>query len=125
MKKSKITKLLLFFGLVILFSCSKDNETENSNIISQENFVGLSQAKEIAGVIKFTSKDNNSQVGKNTSSGSAKKKIESIDEVKNENGNTVLYVVNYNGGGYIILSADNRAQPIISYSEESKFVLDD
>jgi len=39
--------VFLIIILLLLFSCSEDHGIENTNIISQENFVELSQAKEV------------------------------------------------------------------------------
>ncbi|MDI9871690.1 C10 family peptidase [Flectobacillus roseus] len=45
--------------------------------------------------------------------------------MKNENGETSFYVVNYKEGGYILLSSDNRIQPVLAYSESGKFTVDE
>jgi len=119
-----MNKWFFILGLLVIFSCSRDNDLGDSTEISQENFVDLSMAKEIGAEISFKSNDSNPQTGKNTSFGTVKKKIKTVDEVKNDNGNTVFYVINYLKGGYIILSADDRAQPIIGFSDGGTFVVD-
>ena len=120
MKHNRISKWLLIFISLILFSCSKDNEQEGSGKTAEENFVGLLMAKEIGSGISFKAKEN-LVTNKSSSDGTQKKNIERIDEVKNVKGKTVFYVINYVEGGYIILSSDNRMQPIIAFSEEGKF----
>ncbi|MDO5969949.1 C10 family peptidase [Flavivirga aquimarina] len=125
----KHTKRSAFFILILLviFSCSKDNELnelENSNINLQENSVELSQVKEIAEEIYFATKTNSSASKGNTVK-SEKRTIEAINEVRNEKGKTSFYVINYNEGGYILLSADKRTQPILGYSESGKFEVDE
>lgn len=124
MRQTKVSKWFFILVLLVIFSCSKENDLGDPTNVSQENFVGLSMAKEIGAEISFKSYGINPQVGKSTSLGTVKKKIKTVDEVKNDNGNTVFYVINYLKGGYIILSADNRAQPIIGFSEEGMFVVD-
>jgi len=121
MKQVKMNKWFFILGLLVIFSCSRDNDLGDSTEISQENFVDLSMAKEIGAEISFKSNDSNPQTVKNTSFGTVKKKIKTVDEVKNDNGNTVFYVINYLKGGYIILSADDRAQPIIGFSDGGTF----
>lgn len=116
-----MNKWFFILGLLVIFSCSRDNDLGDSTEISQENFVDLSMAKEIGAEISFKSNDSNPQTVKNTSFGTVKKKIKTVDEVKNDNGNTVFYVINYLKGGYIILSADDRAQPIIGFSDGGTF----
>ncbi|QOG01919.1 C10 family peptidase [Flavobacterium sp. MDT1-60] len=121
--RKKLTTSLFFLLLVTIFSCSKDNESENLKDVQQENFVDSTLAKEIASEILFKT-ETNSSVSKSTSTNITKKNIESITEVKNDQGNTVFYIINYKAKGYILLSADNREQPIVAFSEDSKFVLD-
>ncbi|WP_026727858.1 C10 family peptidase [Flavobacterium denitrificans] len=124
MKQLKRNKWIFILSLLFLFSCSKDNESDNSSQVSQENFVGLAQAKEIAKDVSFK-KQAESQTRKTNSFGIEKKAIQGINEVTNKKGKTVFYVINYVGGGYIILSSDNRMQPIIAFSEDGKFLLNE
>jgi hypothetical protein len=108
--------------LIFVFSCTQDNEHENSNVLSQENFVELSQVKEIVSGISFTNKcksSNNDDVTITT------KNVESIHEIMNEKGKTSFYVINYIEGGFVILSADKRTKPILAFSEENNFVVDE
>jgi hypothetical protein len=123
MKQAKNNKWLFVLVFLTLFSCSKDNEVSDSKQLTRENFVGLSLAKEIGTGILFK-KTNNSLTNK-TSSGIENKIVQTITEVENEKGNTVFYVINYVNGGYIILSADNRMQPIIAFSETGEFIVDE
>lgn len=44
--------------------------------------------------------------------------------MKNEKGKTSFYVINYDEGGFVLLSADKRVQPIIGYAEEGEFIVD-
>ncbi|MDD3722086.1 MAG: Spi family protease inhibitor [Lutibacter sp.] len=122
----KKTNLSVFFILILLviFSCSKDNELENSNINAQESFVELSQVKKIAEEIYFETKTN-SIAGKSNSTKSTKRTIEDINEVKNEKGKISFYVINYNEGGFILLSADKRTEPILGFSVNGKFDIDE
>lgn len=123
MKQLNKNKWIFVLSLFFLFSCSKDDEFSSSKGMDSENAVGLSMAKEIGSEILFKANKNNPYSGKNNLN--VKKKIETIDEFKNEIGTTVFYVINYVEGGYVILSADNRTQPIIGFSEDNKFVFDD
>lgn len=116
--KTKQSAFLILI-LIAMFSCSKEDPLENSNINVQENFVELAQVKEIANGIYFEAKTN-STTSKGTTSKSTKRTIEAISEVKNE-GKTSFYIINYIEGGFILLSADNRTQPILAYSENGKF----
>jgi len=35
-----------------------------------------------------------------------------------------FYIINYNEGGFVLLSADKRAQPIIGFPENDNFLVD-
>lgn len=118
------TKQLAFLILIAMFSCSKEDQLENSNINAQENFVELSQVKEIANEIYFETKTN-SIAGKSNMVKSEKRTVEAINEVKNEKGKISYYVINYNEGGFILLSSDKRTQPILAYSKNGKFGIDE
>lgn len=126
MKRNNQTKRSAFFILILLaiFSCSKEGELENSNINEQKNFIELSKANEIASGIFFKTKTN-SIASKGTILESSKRTIETINNVKNEEGKISFYIINYDEGGFIILSADKRTQPILGYSENGKFVFDE
>lgn len=125
MKQLKFNKWIVAFVVIILFSCSKDSEYEIlGNNSGQENFVDLSMAKEIGAGISFN-EVSNIKTNKGLSGSIRKKEVENIKEIKNKINKTVFYVINYVGGGYVILSADNRMQPIIAFSEEDKFIAED
>lgn len=122
MKKKQSVILILI--LIALFSCSKEDQIENSNINVQENFVELAQVKEIANGINFETK-NNSTASKGTNIKSSKRTIEAINEVRNEEGKISFYIINYIEGGFILLSADKRTEPILGFSKNGKFVFDE
>jgi hypothetical protein len=124
MKQLKFNKWIVALVAMTLFSCSKDNEQEIMVNSAQENFVDLTVAKKNGADISFKNA-NNSKTNKNSSEGIVKKEIESIKEVKNEKNKAIFYVINYVEGGYIILSADNRMQPIIAFSDNGKFIVDE
>ncbi len=58
MKKLKKAKQLsiLIVALLFTFSCTKDQELEKINSLANENFVELSQARDIASSISFPAK---------------------------------------------------------------------
>ncbi len=125
MKKNYFLKGICLFVLIFIISCSKDSESDVTSINSKnENFIQLAMAKEIAGSVSF--EKNNGATSKSTGFvEQIKKTIKTINEVKNESGNTSFYVINYNEGGFIILSADNRTEPILAFSEEGQFTVNE
>lgn len=126
MKKIKHTNwlVILIFISLFIFSCSKDNDLELTNISTQENFVELSLVKEIANNIPFTSKKESLKKSERNTSFETKT-VESIHESKNKKGKTSFYIINYTEGGFVILSADKRTQPILGVSENTKFIIDE
>jgi len=125
MNKFKKTKQLtvLIFVLLLAFSCSKNNEIENTKLSSvQENFVDLSLTKEIASVISLPELKEGLIL---KSAKTSTKSIKSIDEFKNKGKRTSFYVINYNEGGFIILSADKRTPPILGFSLDNNFDVDE
>ncbi|WP_456086495.1 C10 family peptidase [Parabacteroides sp.] len=116
----KITNLLLICSS--LLSCSNEEkiltfpEMWESGNPTKQSFVSKNTAQEIANIF-FADFQN----GKQTKSS---KSIGSI-ELINSNTNTPLaYVVNYEEGGWAIMSATKDYYPILAYSNESQFVLD-
>ncbi len=125
MKNEKLLKITVIFAFILqlIFSCSIGNETEDY-VSDQKYFVELSMAKEIAGRIPFeTRKGSIAYKGKN--SNSAKKTIKTIHEIKNDKGKTSFYVINYDEGGFLLLSADRRTQPILRFSDYGNFEINE
>lgn len=57
---------------------------------------------------------------------SLSKEIKDVTEVKNEQGNTSFYIVNFkNNNGFVIVSSTQDYMPILAYSEYGKFVFDE
>jgi len=94
------------FLLCFMFSCEDGEINSNSG---HPNFVTLEDAKKIATV----------QAPLNTD-GTAKS-LGSTLEVKPDNRPTSFYIINYEGGGFIILAADKRIDPILAYSKDNPF----
>ena len=49
--------------------------------------------------------------------------IKTID-IYNKNNQDVFYYINFNPTGFIVISADNRIKPILAYSYDNSFLLD-
>lgn len=122
----KLNKFIpcLFLTLLLLISCSKSDElSEITNTVQNENFIKENEALDIARNIRYKigiNKDEKEKKGANLE----KKSIERINSILDENGNTSIYVINYNYGGFLLLSADNRIKPILAFSENNSFPLE-
>ncbi|NOQ27889.1 MAG: hypothetical protein GQ564_21210 [Bacteroidales bacterium] len=120
----KQTKRYLFLMLIALFifSCNEDEEIDlNKSIIQSENFVGIENAKEIGSVFDFSVNNN---TAKSSFEKHKNKKIASINEITDNSDESICYVINYENGGFVIISADKRVYPILAYSESNTFTFD-
>lgn len=113
-KFSQGLKLVALFAMVLsVVCCSKKNVDEQVNVPeSAKNFVSADDAKSLL-----------SEVGALTKSGDNSKfaEIETVTQVGDAEGNAVFYAVNYQGGGFILLSADNRMEPVLAFSDTNTF----
>lgn len=119
-------KLLLLFTFGFLLSCSQeDNNLYESSSIEKETFLVSSDiAKSVA--LSFLGKSNEKKtMGKSTKDvpvpGFENRSIEKIIVIPDENDNPALYLVTFLPKGYIIVSATIKETPILGYSLEAKF----
>lgn len=124
-KNSKLVGMFrkLIFPIVILFfvsSCLEDEPIE-TNAIQDKYYLELSQAKIIAENIYFEKPSKSSNINKGGLSELINRNVREIIEFKNINGINSFYVINYIENGFVILSSDIRVQPILAYSENRNF----
>lgn len=125
--------LLLLLAL-FLISCNEDSDSLESYLIENESvihtaendsttfrksnsefFVTRKKALTVAKNISFESTDlSKERINSN-------KEIKEIFPVPDEKKNIVYYIINYVEGGFVILAADQRIDPILAYSENSYF----
>jgi hypothetical protein len=123
MKKTKKLLLKIFlFSFISLFavlnSCQNDNDSQ-IQIKAELNEISKEKAIEIAKNLILAGKKS-SKFGK----GSENKKIRDIFPVSTKKNELAFYVINYQNGGFVILSADNRNSPILAYSDNTTFEKD-
>lgn len=104
--------------LLLCLFCSCNNNLNSTLDLEKQNneeyFVTIDEVKEIVENLKFRNYPG-------VKSGvQDEKKIKSIEELKDELGNTFCYNAKYNNG-FIILSADRRISPVLAFSEEGVF----
>ncbi|GLB49350.1 C10 family peptidase [Neptunitalea lumnitzerae] len=119
---------LILLLLLLNFSCSDDfnNQPDQSNLQNEDYFVELVEARQIAEEMLFD-KEKPSGKGINDFTVVAEPKtVEMIATIKNESlDKASFYVVNYQEDGFIILSADKRANPILAYADKGSFIIDE
>lgn len=109
-------KLLLYAAIMAsLFACNeKRAELEPQTPPVSPNQISISQANELLGEV-----GNKLQTKSGTNSPLVN--IASIDPINNDQNEPVCFVVSYKGGGFVILSADNRLEPVLAFSEDENF----
>lgn len=123
-----MNKKLMMIGLFLvamLTGCSHDESPEAVDLgqtnVSAE-FVSADEATTIAAAVQFGSTKATTAAGKATTrSAGLNKEVESVTPVPDASGATAFYVINYKGGGFMILSADKRVDPVMAVSETSTF----
>jgi hypothetical protein len=53
------------------------------------------------------------------------KSVKDITPLVGDDGKTYSWVINYKEGGFVVLSADKRMQPVLAYSEDNYFYLNE
>jgi hypothetical protein len=112
----------LFYAVLLcgcVVSC-KDEPDAIRGDVQDENFVDERKIREIMGGAASISRS--SGRGRETL---FSKPIKEVRGVKDEQGKIVFYVINYAPTGFMVMSADNRAAPVLAFSEHDTFVLDE
>lgn len=143
MENPKLLKYFLVFLLAgtILFSCEKETQStvsspENSLVSDTIGYsVSIKEIRTIAEnfpkgrLINGYLKNAISKTGKNSEAakqwgGFAVKEIENVTAVNDDNAEPLFYTINYKEGGFLILAADKRSIPILTYSSTGTFSSD-
>ncbi|MEO8774408.1 MAG: C10 family peptidase [Gelidibacter sp.] len=119
--------MLLIIIVGTVFSCS-DNEIFDDGkktIVNDEFTISKITAENIAdNLFLVNTEENLTDKSLNRSTIKNQKKMKSILEVPDKDKTTALFIINYEGGGFIILAADKRSEPILAFSETNKFDID-
>lgn len=124
--ETNLTKLLsLIIVIVLTTSCEKEVIESNEDVqeIKDEYFVSLDEAQAIASQIRFET-NNTDSFKKGNSIQTSKRRILSSTSFRDNNGLAAGHIINLNGGGFIIISADKRTPALMAFSNKSEFELD-
>jgi len=113
--KTQYFVFISFLFISFFISCTKNSHVESESSKTQKYFV--SENKVLSLLTKKSLKIEKSA----TTSPLREKSIQEVFPVEDEEKNIVYYIINYNNGGFIIVSADERISPILAYSETSDF----
>lgn len=122
MKFYKSSVFFIFAFCILVISCNPHLEKKNNISPLDENSVSLIEAKHGAKKVNSTFVKNlkNSYSKIDKSNLSTDKEVEDViavpDEIKPS-----YYIINYKNGGFVIISADKRIEPIMAYSEVGSY----
>jgi hypothetical protein len=128
--KSRFSQYLLFmtkkifYGLLVLFTvvaCNQEvlleNQTPTKQKISDKEIVYFDNVNvEIAQIM---AQSFYSDMEKQSA------EVATVDSIMDWNGNTAIYIFNFTPSGFVLTSADIRNEPIIGYSNEGGFYLEE
>ncbi|MDO6517789.1 C10 family peptidase [Zobellia uliginosa] len=125
--KNNLLSFIWTVCLSLMFlSCSEedlDDQIKLENNGSNKHFVDFKRAESIAIEIEFEiyHKDASGRQGVMMKS---KKKVSGATSIPDTKGVPVCHIFNYSEGGFVLLSADDRTEPLLAYSNEGRFELD-
>lgn len=115
------SKAVILLCTTLLFACNEadnlnlDNEfakdQEGLDIVEENIFVPLDKAAEVADLFF------NKLTGYNVSTRGGETSVQTLSE----NDNPLMYVINYSGGGFVIIGATKNYYPILAYSDKNSF----
>jgi hypothetical protein len=123
MMTKNFKKLSILCAALVMFACSGDNlyEDLNVSILQEEVFVNND-------VCMFVSSEQASNVAQSflsrhtdTTIGTRMTDSEAVITTVDKNGDPQMYILNYPGGGWAIVSATREYYPILAFSDEGSF----
>lgn len=95
------------------------NSPDNTSL--SENFVSAIQVETLLKEVSTV----NARRTNRTKENLFDREIQKVESFLDEKALPVLHVVNYKGGGFLIMPADNRANPVLAFSETNAFPISD
>lgn len=130
MKKVSLFILSVLILTVLFFACNKAKKSQNNTNLEQQfmsgtsdsdvNFVPYDLAEQIAERMQPYMLDSAQPWG-----GDFRAINSSMIIPEDESGKNALYIFNYTDGGFLIMSADKRYQPILAYGAQGSFNVND
>lgn len=114
----RLKNFMLAISFLLIISCEKENIEKTNITQNSENFISEETAVTLSKNIVFSP----DPASKNQAP--LKKNIKEVKTIKDADNKNLFYIINYNNGGFVILSADNRLSPVLAYSDNSAFRTD-
>ena len=115
MKKIKFICIAIF---TLLISCQQENKVEPFEKNETENYI---VTKESAQDVAFYYLLKNENVPATRGRQMKEGKIKNSFTINDNSSKPVMHVINYEGGGFAIISGDNRIEPMLAYADEGSF----
>ena len=107
---------------LIASSCERAEKVDLSKNSNQNEEVKLESALKVAHNFDlFITALKSRTEEKNVRTGNSEKTLKKVTPVKDENGKAFYYIISYNEGGFIIISAEKKMMPLIAFSETNDF----
>jgi Peptidase C10 family/Spi protease inhibitor len=131
--KSLLSIVAVSYMAIFLFSCRKDSEKardetkaaqqtqvqsreKSSSLFGNDHVVPTYVARSVAEKINLTVSEA-MRVGTSTSVRS----VDSLFTISDSLGTPVMYIANYAGDGYVVISADDRHEPVCALVEQGRY----
>lgn len=125
---SQDVMLLLLF--MFMFSCQDEEdqqitETVNKAVADEKFFLSAQDAKEVAVLINAEGVIDKTDVKTALAARSSKpsKKVKESKTLTDTKSRDALHIINYEGGGFTIISGDKRLPAVLAYNEEGNIDL--
>lgn len=113
---------ILFLSGLLLVSC-KNQGIEPDTLNKDEYYIPLGESIKVADSLRnFILGNVKQRASTNSNVGNTNTTLKK--EIQSEDGLPIMRVFNYGNGGFIILAADRRANPVLAYSDETNFPSD-
>lgn len=117
--------LILLTFCLVLASCQQQENVDPLNAAHQANEVPPEMASTIAGNFNtIFAATTFKRESKNLRLSNKEKTIKEVTAFQDETGKPVYYVISYNEGGFVIVSAEKKTMPILAFSETNIFPVD-
>ena len=104
----------IVLATISIVSCDKDSMIEpNESFYADPNAVSSKEAVNVAEAYILSDKKITTRADG--------LKVKSYSSIKDEVGSDIIHVFNYEGGGFALISGDNRLEPVLAYSESASF----
>lgn len=130
MKKISLFILSVLILTVLFFACNKEKKLQNITNLEQQFMSGTSDSD-----VNFVPYDLAEQIAERMQpymldstqpwDGNFRDINSSMIIPEDESGKNALYIFNYTDGGFLIMSADKRYQPILAYGAQGSFNVND